>query len=202
LLPDHGSKSLIDVPFTAGTQEIDLLTNRSRCGRYVSNVNFGSRTAGVHQHSDTRDCGCEFAQKRKSLHFQLGGKETHPGHVATRLVEACHQAEPHWIIAVSEDDRNRCRRGFGSQSGPVAATRDDQCHLLANQLSGHRWQLVILAFGKAIFDPHILTIIVSSFAKTITKSDKEWRKRAGRRAVKETDHRHCCLLRARRERLR
>ena len=51
-LLDHSPKSRIDISFTAGTQEVNLLVNRSCCGPYILNVTFGSRIVGVHQHSD------------------------------------------------------------------------------------------------------------------------------------------------------
>src|SRR6185312_10742553 len=102
--------------------------------------------------------------------FKLGGKETHAGDVAARLVEACHQAEPDRVITASEHDRNRGRRRLGGQRWPVAAARNDQRHLLTDQFFRHRWQSVVLALSPAQIDPYILAVDEASFAQTLPQS--------------------------------
>src|SRR5262245_63599092 len=97
-LPDHGPKRRVDLPFAACTQENNLLAVGIGGGPYIPNIGLGSGTVRVHQHSDAWDGGREFAQQRKSLHFKLGGKETHAGHVATRPIEARYQTEPDRVI--------------------------------------------------------------------------------------------------------
>jgi hypothetical protein len=41
--------------------------------------------------------------------------------------------------------------------------RTAERHLLADQLSGHRRQTIVLTIRKAVVDPQILTVNVSSF---------------------------------------
>jgi hypothetical protein len=61
---------------------------------------------------------------------------------------------------------------------------------------------VILTFGPAVFDSDIPTLNKTQFTKTIVEKWEKVRDPSGRFAAKESDHRHCGLLRARSERPR
>src|SRR6266498_2938158 len=61
---------------------------------------------------------------------------------------------------------------------------------------------MVLAFRPAKFDCDISTLNISGFAETLSEGSYTAGERGGRFGPKISDHRHCWLLRARRDRPR
>src|SRR5262249_45790410 len=57
-----------------------------------------------------------------------------------------------------------------------------------------------LTLGPAVFNRHVVALDVPALLETLAKCGEHVRKRIGRCLVEKSDHRHCRLLRARRER--
>src|SRR4029077_18520951 len=95
------------------------------------------------------------------------------------------------------------RRRRPSRDCRIRATgSDDYGHLLAYQLNRQHLQLIVFAFGPAIFDGHVPPLDIAGFVQATFECHHEWRERFGRSTVEETYHRHRRLLRPRRERPR
>src|SRR5262249_49570189 len=77
---------------------------------------------------------------------------------------------------------------------------NDHGHSAANQVGGECWQSVETTFGPAIFDRDVAAFDIAGFVETSPDGVKS----AGFtiRAAEQPNHRHCRLLRARRERPR
>ena len=71
---------------------------------------------------------------------------------------------------------------------------------MANQLSGKRWQPVVLALRPTEFNRDVLTLDKASLTQAAPERFHKWYVRSGRRAVEKSNHRHRRLLRARCER--
>src|SRR3979490_2233074 len=56
-----------------------------------------------------------------------------------------------------------------------------------NQLSSHRRQSIVLTFGVAVFDRHVLARDITGFTEALPKCGHEVRS-AGGRAVQKPDH--------------
>src|SRR5262245_36583103 len=78
--------------------------------------------------------------------------------------------------------------------------RSDYRHLTAYQIGCEVGQPVGLVLRPAIFDRYILAFDIPGFADALPKCGHKTRSVARRRAAEEPDHRHCRLLRARRQR--
>jgi hypothetical protein len=59
-----------------------------------------------------------------------------------------------------------------------------------------------LILGPAVYDRHILALDIAALFEALAECAQTVGHRIGRPAVKKSDHRHCRLLRARRERPR
>ena len=101
---------------------------------------------------------------RRYLHVRIG----HARNIAARPVKAGDEAEPHWVQARFEDDRNgrgrrlcRKRRRSGG--------RGNHSHLTMNQISCHRRQPITSAIRPAIFDCDVTAIDVTGFAQPFEK---------------------------------
>src|SRR5262249_9881630 len=85
-------------------------------------------------------------------------------------------------------------------AGPPLVVIGDQPNPSANQLGRQRRQPVHLILGPAVFDRHILALDIAGVFEAPAKSAQPVRHRVGGSRVKKPHHRHCRLLRARRER--
>src|SRR5262249_14990239 len=74
--------------------------------------------------------------------------------------------------------------------------------LTANEIGHQRRHSVILALGPAILDREVAALDEASFLQAPAEAGDEMREGTGRRRAEKPHHRHCCLLRARRQRPR
>src|SRR5262249_16583303 len=114
--------------------------------------------------------------------------------------EAGHETNLHGILGQEEDDGRR--RSCSLDRQRAIRQRGDHGDLAANQISRQLRQPIGLVLGKAIYDRYVLALHMASLFETLTKSEQAVRERVRRCGVKEADHRHRRLLRARRERPR
>src|SRR5215472_11430925 len=80
--------------------------------------------------------------------------------------------------------------------------RSDHRHLTAYQIGCEVGQYVVLVLRPAILDHNILALDVAGFTKALPECGQIACTIRKRRAAEESDHRHCRLLRPRRERPR
>src|SRR5262249_16635744 len=80
--------------------------------------------------------------------------------------------------------------------------RSDHRHLTAYQIGCEVRQYVVLVLRPAILDHNILALDVAGFTKALPECGQIACTIRKRRAAEESDHRHCRLLRPRRERPR
>src|SRR5262249_7078510 len=77
---------------------------------------------------------------------------------------------------------------------------DDHSDLAAHELRRQRRQPIVVALGPTVFGNEVLALNVAGAAQTIAERCKETGKGRGRTRTEVTNHPHCRLLRARRER--
>src|SRR5262249_37667863 len=100
-----------------------------------------------------------------------------------------------------EYDRNRRGRRLRRQRRR-GGCRGQYGDLATNQIGGERRKSVIAAFRPAILDRHILALDIAGLLQTLMKRAHHGCEAVGQSAVEEPDHRHCRLLRPRRQRPR
>src|SRR5262249_7835208 len=74
--------------------------------------------------------------------------------------------------------------------------------LAADQIGRKRRQSIMLVFCETVFDRHIAAVDITGFTQAATESGREIGSVILTERVEEPDHRHCRLLRPRRERPR
>src|SRR5262249_61815860 len=72
----------------------------------------------------------------------------------------------------------------------------------ANQFGREHWHSIDLTLGPAVFDRHVLALDIAALLEALAERAQVACRRVWRSAVKEPNHRHRGLLRARRERPR
>src|SRR5262245_57105224 len=120
---------------------------------------------------------------------------------STRPVETGYKAESDWIGPGNEDDGDRRCCGLGSKYR-WWSERADHRYLALDEIGRHRWQWTITIRYPAVFDPHVLTLDIAHFGKTTPECGIEMHGVGLRQAAEISNHRHCRLLRSRRERPR
>src|SRR5262249_42164061 len=103
------------------------------------------------------------------------------------------------VAAGLENDRYRggCRLCCEPGCGRSASRNDTD--LIANELSSHRRQPVILTIRPPIFDQHVAALYVANFTQTPSQRNNPFDSRT---SVEIPNHRRRRLLRARRQRPR
>src|SRR5262249_32957823 len=78
----------------------------------------------------------------------------------------------------------------------------DDGRLTTNQITGEYRQLLVSTLRPTVFYRDVLALEISDFLKALTERCYQGRGISRRCAPQKSDHRHCGLLRARRERPR
>src|SRR5262245_51493786 len=138
--------------------------------------------------------------RRSSSRFALANEKIDPRQVAAGLGKAGHKTESYRVFADGEDDGDRrgCRLRCERHSG--ASARGDHRDPSANQFGRQCRQPIELILGPAVFDRHVLALDIAGVFEPLAKSAQTIHQRVRRPAVEHPDHRHCGLLRTRRER--
>jgi hypothetical protein len=80
-------------------------------------LGLGSRIGRVHKQTDNRGCGYQIVQQAQSFWHQLGVQQSYAGEIATRPVQACHQAKLDRVTGRIKDDRNGSGRSLAKRRG-------------------------------------------------------------------------------------
>jgi hypothetical protein len=166
---------------------------------HVSRLGLGSRIGRVHKQTDSRGCGYQIVQQPQSFRHQLGTQLGHAGDVATRPVQAGHQAKLDRVTGRLEDDRNGSGRTFGCE-GCGRAGRCDHAYPSAHQIGHQSRKSIVVPLRPMVFDRDVLALDVTSFAYALPKCGPEVLVLFGCADIHETDNRHRRLLCTRRER--
>jgi hypothetical protein len=105
------------------------------------------------------------------------------------------------VDSAREDNRNRRGRRLRGQCRSTRR-REDHGRLTANEIGRQCRQSIVLAVRPAVFDGYVPALDKAGFAQALVKREQAARRQRRRFAAKEPDHRHHCLLRARRKRPR
>src|SRR5262245_6383220 len=162
--------------------------------RRLSNPDLGR----IDEHGHPSGSGHQLAEELQPLRRQLSREKIDTGRVAAWPCKAADKTQLDRIVAHIEDDGD----GRGCRLGPQrrrGAERGDHLNPSANQVARQLRQPVELVLGPAVFDRHVLALNVAGLLEAPTKSAQRLGEHVGRLAVEEADHRHCCLLSARRE---
>ena len=108
-------------------------------------------------------------------------------------IEAGDKAERDWIVAATEDDRNRGRRRLRSDGHIRGSGCNNDAGLLVNQLARQRRQTIVTVLCPAVFDGSISTIDIAGFVQALVHGAKKVRESSGRRAAKKPDNRRFFL---------
>src|SRR5215471_3231326 len=140
-------------------------------------------------------------QQVEPLCRQLTGEKVDPRQVTARPSEADDKTEPDRVLGGNKGDRDRrgCRLGSGSRSGRA---RGDYGDLSANQFGRQLRQSIVLVLGEAVDDCYVLALHITDVLEAQAERAQTVRHRLRRSGVKEPNHRHRRLLRARCERRR
>src|SRR5262249_40532064 len=117
--------------------------------------------------------------------------------------EAGDEAELDWVVANrSKHDWDGRGRALGRERRSGTSARDDHGDAASDEVSRQLRQLIRLIVGEAVFNREVLALNIARRPQPLAKSAQHIAVRIRRLAVKEPDHRHRRLLRARRERPR
>src|SRR5215831_9618690 len=156
----------------------------------------------IEQIANHTNTGDQFLSQFDALRPERRSKNCHSRDVAARLVEAWNEAEFHRIADCGKDNWNRRGRSLGSESSRRTAGREKERHGQADEFCRQRWQTVVMPFRPAESDCEIASLDKTHFTQTLPKGSDHTCGLAGGSAAEEANHRHRCLLRARRERPR
>jgi hypothetical protein len=143
----------------------------------------------------------QFVQQLQLLRREPSSQRHNAGDIVARAVETSDQPECDRVRSHFEHDRN-CRGCRFRRRPPGHAGREDRADPASNQIGRESPQTIILVFRPSIFDRQVATFDIADFAQSLMESTQPGGVTLGRCAVEKSDHRHCRLLRARRERPR
>src|SRR6516165_11385374 len=138
-------------------------------------------------------------QQVEPLCRQLTAEKVDPCQVATRPGEAGDKTKPDRVFGGNEGDRDGrgCRLGSGRRGG---CARGDYGDPSANQFGRHFRQSIVLVLGEAVDDCYVLALHIADVFEAQAECAQTVHHRVRRSGVKEPNHGHRRLLRARRKR--
>src|SRR5215831_12226096 len=176
---------------------MDFEPERARRFLHLLDHEFGTWIGWIYEKADHARSGEEFAQELKPLRRESDRQTTNTCNIAPWPVHAGDEAVPDRVAAGLENDRYRggCRLCCEPGCGRGASRNDTD--LIANELSSHRRQPVVLTIRPPIFDQHVAALYVANFTQTPSQRNNPFDSRT---SVEIPNHRRRRLLRARRER--
>ena len=198
-------ESFVDLVNGAGVENPDLQPNGVRRRIHVSNDTVGPLGIGrVDEQGNATCSGHKLMQNAESFCQQLANDEIEPGRISARPCEARDKTKFDWIVSDTEHDRDGRGGLFGRKRRGGATRHCDHIHSAADQIGGQSRQSIIMTVRRSIFQHYVLAFHVAGFGKTLQK----WSQvllaidRRGGASIKDSNHRHRRLLRARRHRPR
>jgi hypothetical protein len=125
----------VDLAFTAGLHDNEFLPDGT-CGfRHVFQLDLAFGKIRVHKKGNRVGFAHDVAQQPQPLRPEFPVKQAHPGHIATRPIEAGDKAGRDRIGATREHDRDRSRGCLGGYRCGWSACRRNHCHLTAYKVA-------------------------------------------------------------------
>src|SRR5262245_64674071 len=146
--------------------------------------------------------GHKLTQEFQPLRRQLPAEEIDTCQVTTRPGEASDKTKPDRVFRDPEDDGDRRGCCFGSQRRRNTSGRDNHGDLPPNQLGRQLRQPIKLILAPTVYDRYVIALDIAGVLEALAKSAQTVLDSLRRSVIKEADHRHRALLRARRERPR
>ena len=191
---DEGGECGVDFAFGGGLENKELHSLRAGRLVHVSDDGLGIRIARVHQEGDHPGLRNQLGQQLELLGRQFDGEGAEAREVAARPGDTGDQAVPDRVVDAGENDRDRRGRVLRRACCRDGARRD-HVDLAADEVGSQCRQPIIVAFRKAVFDRHVLSLDIAGFAQSMMERRHIRSRRAGRPAVEVPDHRHRLLLR-------
>src|SRR5262245_53805235 len=141
-------------------------------------------------------------QNSEPLGPNLRTHGTDTGDVAARSVQAGDEAKLDRVAAGAEDDRNCRGAGFGGERGWCSTGTDDDGNAATDQIGRQFRQPLGFIVRPSVFDLYVATLGEADFTQAFAECREHRCAGLGRTRVEISDHRHWCLLRARRQRPR
>jgi hypothetical protein len=136
----------------------------------------------------------------KPLGLDFTGEEIDPRHVAAGPRQACDQPKRHRILADTEHHRDDRRGGFGSERPWSVGRCGDHRDTAPDGIVEDCGKVLVVTVQPVIFDDDVLALRKPALAQAFAKLGGQRRGRVNPSSIDQRDHRHCRLLRARRER--
>src|SRR5262245_6823554 len=191
-LLNNGCKRYVDVAFTAGVDNENLLSDFSCSLLRISQSCLQIRIVRVEEHGNDRCSGHELTHQLQPLRQHFAGKIGYPREVAGRSAEAGDETIPDRVATDGEDDGNCRGRGPGrNRCGKVVGK--DGGHLIANQLGSEVGKAIILVRIPP-FDGYIASFDIAQVVQALAERCQAIRWRWSSRA-QPSDNRYRRLLR-------
>src|SRR5262249_15695939 len=146
-----------------------MATESLRGDLHIFQLSVGVRIPRIYLERNRCGGRHQLVENSQALAFQGGCKETHPGHVTARPVQACNKSEAKWIAAVCKHDWNACRGSLGRERTLDASSSDDNGHLLFHKFGSKHRQFFVSTFGPAMYNRNILILIETTFPNPLPK---------------------------------
>src|SRR5262245_35227623 len=143
--------------------------------------------------------GHKLTQEFQPLRRQLPAEEIDTCQVTTRPGEASDKTKPDRVFRDPEDDGDRRGCCFGRQRRRNTSGRDNHGDLPPNQLGRQLRQPIKLILAPTVYDRYVIALDIAGVLEALAKSAQTVLNSLRRSVIKEADHRHRRLLRARRE---
>src|SRR5262245_37332198 len=143
--------------------------------------------------------GHKLTQEFQPLRRQLPAEEIDTCQVTTRPGEAGDETKSDRVFRDPEDDGDRRGCRLGRQWRRNTSGRDNHGDLPPNQLGRQLRQPIKLILAPTIYDRYVIALDIAGVLEALAKSAQTVLDSLRRSVIKEADHRHRRLLRARRE---
>src|SRR5215467_11651852 len=107
-------------------------------------------------------------QEAHLLGAHLRGEKIDAGRVAAGPGEASDKAKLDWVLADTEDDRDRRGRSFGVKRG-LSAPCSDHGHTTADEISHERRLAIVSALQPVVLDGDVLALDIAGFAQAFAE---------------------------------
>src|SRR5215831_5330812 len=142
----------------------------------------------------------QLMQQLQPLRYFRLSLKAHAGYIAARPAEVGYEAGCNWIAAADEHDRYGRGGSHCRARGDILATNHG--HLPASQIGRKCWEPIDLILRPAEFDSDVMAVDEPRFLQAVAECRYSVNCVGSSCCLKESDHRHRRLLRARRERPR
>src|SRR5262249_47223975 len=162
LLPE-GRECCIDLGNGTRVEDYDLPPDIGGRGPNVVQLSIDIRHIRIEENADGRCIGSQLTQEPEPLRLQLGLKPAVAGEVAAGLLQVGNQPAADWIRCDGKDHGQGGGCGLRCKRSNIAADRNDNCDLPADEISGQCSEPVVISLCPAVFDRH-----VAAFDKTMS----------------------------------